>query len=148
MKRDKINQINYDFFCSNITLTLINFNFMGAIIASFNKPVKLSAYGKTKGFLIISNQITKKLEKKLFMEKISLGLISKVSEKIKSQIQGALSNQVVIEIDSFRFEFQIMKYEISSRPNLSWVTVNDLNEIYGNEDIHPIVDLKITSVFV
>jgi hypothetical protein len=57
MKRDTIAQINHEFFCSDVTLTLINFNFMGAIMASFSKPVKLSAYGKTKGFLIISNQI-------------------------------------------------------------------------------------------
>jgi hypothetical protein len=92
-------------------------------------------------------QITKKLEKKLFMEQITLGLIEKISEQIKHQIRGELSNQVAIEIDGFRFEFQIMKYEISSVPNLSCVTVADLGEIYGNEDIAPIVDLKITSVF-
>jgi hypothetical protein len=81
------------------------------------------------------------------MEQITLGLIESLSEKIKHHIRGTLSNQVNIELESFIFEFKIMKYAISSRPNLSWVTVNDLNKIYGNEDIHPIVDLKINSVF-
>jgi hypothetical protein len=147
MKRDKIAQINYDFFCSDVVLGLLNFNFTMAVMTSFDKPIKFDTYGKNKGFIIISNQITGELEKKLFMEQITLGLIESLSEKIKHHIRGTLSNQVNIELESFIFEFKIMKYAISSRPNLSWVTVNDLNKIYGNEDIHPIVDLKINSVF-
>jgi hypothetical protein len=147
MKRNAIAKINHDFFHSDITLTLLNFNFTIAIAASLEKPVRINTYGKTKGSIIISNQIIKELEKKLFMEKVALGLISRVSEQIKHRIQGDLSNKVFIELDNFRFEFKIMKYEISSRPNLSCVTVKDLGEIYGNEEISPIVDLKITSVF-
>lgn len=145
MKRDRIAQINYDFFCSDVILSLLNFNFTMAVMTSFDKPMKFDTYGKNKGFMIISNEIIGELEKKLFMEQITLGLIKKLSEKIKHHIQGSLLNQVNIELENFRFEFKIMKYEISSRPNLSWVTVEDLIKIYDNEDIHPIVDLKITS---
>jgi hypothetical protein len=147
MRKETIAQINYEFLCSNVVLTLINSNFIAAIMASFEKPVKLSAYGKTKGFLIISNKITKKLEKSLLIDKIPLGLITKISEQIKGEIQGELSNRVVVEIDGFRFKFKIMKYAISSYPNIYWIPIEDLNKNYRSKDIHPIVDLEITSVF-
>jgi len=86
----------------------------------------------------------KKKGSNFFIERLNDNLLFNLYGALKTKLaQKKFLNEITIEIDNFIFKFELLKYEIPSRPNLSWVTIQDLEKIYENEVIQPIVDLKI-----
>jgi len=143
MRKETVIRKNYDFLLLEIIPFLKSVAFQRTLKESFEHPIKKEFSNTIPGCLIISNYLTKDFSE-IFIQSLDNKSTLKLSQALEDEItQEGFSNEATIEANHFNFKFKIMKYEVPSRPNLPWVTVQDLGEIYGAETIWPIADLKI-----
>lgn len=141
----KIAKENRVFFCTDLATRMFDEDFESHVRISLDSPSQYSFnynLNLTGYILVDATDVTKNGLKNDFYRLIRRGMLADLSIKIKSNLHGELSDEVLICIGIYRFHFRVSKYE--KFENGRHAFVDDPSSVSESVPLGRFVELKIT----